>query len=117
MFSDLFEHVLKEVSGEEFEDLFQPVSQEEYSSRTMDYIKSVCTQNPGGTWSCEGDVDLSDRDLKKLPVKFRRVAGNFYCSRNKLTSLEGAPEEIGGDLICSDNPTSEEELIQTISRS
>ena len=29
--------------------------------------------------------------------------GNFYCSNNQLTSLEGAPSSVGGDFLCYDN--------------
>ena len=32
-----------------------------------------------------------------------KVGGVFYCAYNKLTSLEGCPKEVGGDFYCSDN--------------
>ena len=38
-----------------------------------------------------------------MPLKFRRVAGNFNCSRNYLTSLEGCPEYVGLTFDCSEN--------------
>jgi hypothetical protein len=31
------------------------------------------------------------------------VYGNFYCSNNSLTSLEGAPQSVGKDFICNSN--------------
>jgi hypothetical protein len=31
------------------------------------------------------------------------VDGDFYCSDNKLTSLEGAPSSVGGYFVCSRN--------------
>jgi hypothetical protein len=31
------------------------------------------------------------------------VGGNFDCSDNQLTSLEGAPQEVGRDFYCSGN--------------
>jgi len=65
--------------------------------------KGKCTQNPDGTWSCKGDVILRKLNLKKLPVKFKEVKGQFDCSRNKLTSLEGAPEYVGTSLFCDNN--------------
>jgi len=34
----------------------------------------------------------------------------FWCSHNKLTSLIGAPEEIGGYFYCNDNPLPKEIL-------
>ena len=33
------------------------------------------------------NVNLSNRGLKKLPLKFNKVNGYFDCSRNNLTSL------------------------------
>lgn len=41
--------------------------------------------------------------LKKIPLKFNYVSGDFYCSKHKLTSLEGAPKEVGGSFNCSHN--------------
>ena len=32
-----------------------------------------------------------------------RIDGDFRCSYNKLTSLEGGPQEVGGDFSCSSN--------------
>jgi hypothetical protein len=50
-----------------------------------------------------------------LPVKFRRVGGNFVCSRNSLTSLQGSPSSVGGDFLCThNNLTSLQGMAQTI---
>ena len=38
-----------------------------------------------------------------IGVKFGVVTGRFDCQSNNLTSLEGAPQEVGGDFICSIN--------------
>jgi hypothetical protein len=38
-----------------------------------------------------------------MGVRFGRVSGNFFCSYNQLTSLEGAPQEVGRDFSCSNN--------------
>jgi hypothetical protein len=35
---------------------------------------------------------------------------DFDCSSNSLTSLEGAPQKVGGYFYCSDNPVSEPTL-------
>ena len=32
-----------------------------------------------------------------------KVGGNFYCSNNQLTSLEGAPRGVGGNFNCINN--------------
>ena len=47
-------------------------------------------------------IVISDTDLinGKLPFKFGRVDKNFICSNcPSLTSLEGAPPEVGGEII------------------
>ena len=51
-----------------------------------------------------GDVDLSDKKLLNIPVKFSKVSGNFYCGYNKLTSLEFSPQTVGGNFSCNYNP-------------
>ena len=41
-----------------------------------------------------------------LPVKFRDVSGNFNCSHNYLTSLDGCPSRVGGHFNCDGNELS-----------
>ncbi len=50
------------------------------------------------------NVDLSKRDLTELP-DFSRVIvmGDFDCSYNQLTTLNGSPSEISGDFSCGRN--------------
>lgn len=36
-------------------------------------------------------------------IRFGTVSGSFDCSVNQLTSLKGAPQEVGGDFSCSHN--------------
>jgi len=67
-----------------------------------------------GTWKLnpetgevdvDGDFDCSGRNFKDFKgVRFGTVGQNFYCDNNHLTSLEGAPQEVGGDFFCYDNP-------------
>jgi hypothetical protein len=110
MFSQLFDHIVQEEQESDFDSHFQPITPEEGESRrmdyiksVMDYIKSVCIQNPDGTWSSEGDVHLEGKGLDKFPVKFKSVGGDFNCSYNNLTSLEGAPEKVEGFFNCYSN--------------
>ena len=57
-----------------------------------------------GLVDVDGDVDLSGKGLTKLPVKFGNVSGIFNCQNNQLTSLEGAPQSVGGDRFnCNNN--------------
>ena len=68
------------------------------------YLKNY-TINPDGTIDVNGDVDLYYclGKMKKLPVKFGKVSGDFSCYRNNLTTLEGCPKYVGGGFSCSSN--------------
>jgi hypothetical protein len=71
-------------------------------NESLEDIDSICkkygiqnyTINGDGTVDVDGNVDLYNRGLTKLPLKFGRVTGNFYCHSNKLTTLEGCPNTI-----------------------
>lgn len=68
----------------------------------------------------DGDVNISLKQLKKIgvqdglrslvngslvyiPIRFGKVSGDFNCSGNKLTSLYGAPKEVGEGYYCYSN--------------
>ncbi len=53
--------------------------------------------------SVNGSVNLSYRNLKSIPIKFKEVSGYFDCGYNQLTSLKGCPETVGGHFSCSNN--------------
>ena len=59
--------------------------------------------NPDGTLDVFQNVNLGNMNLTKLPFKFGKVKGNFWCNGNRLTSLKGAPEEVNGDFNCNAN--------------
>ena len=61
------------------------------------------TKNPDGTYDFDYDVDISLKNLKKFPVKFNVVKGDFYCPNTQLTTLEGAPKEVKMHFVCSHN--------------
>jgi hypothetical protein len=61
------------------------------------------TINSEGLVDVTGDVDLSSKELTKIPINFGRVGGNFYCRYNELWTFKGAPREVGGDFSCSGN--------------
>lgn len=50
-----------------------------------------------------GNVDISDRRLEEIPVRFSVVTGSFNCSHNQLVSLNNCPRVIGKDFICDGN--------------
>ena len=49
-------------------------------------------------------MDIYGLGLTSLKGAPKEVGGDFWCSYNQLTSLEGAPREIGGGFDCSNNP-------------
>jgi uncharacterized protein (DUF1330 family) len=55
-----------------------------------------------GLVSCTGMV-TPKKKLKRLPVAFDKVGGNFWCHNNQLTTLEGAPTSVGGNFWCDNN--------------
>ncbi len=55
------------------------------------------------TIDIDGDVDLRNKELYKIPFKFGKVTGDFDCSVNYLESLKGCPSEVGGYFYCLDN--------------
>ena len=60
------------------------------------------TINPDGSIDVNGGVNLYSRlgNMEKLPVRFGKVSGYFTCYRNKLTTLEGCPNYVGGNFQC-----------------
>ena len=57
------------------------------------------------SYDCEGNVIVL-KDIVaggKLKIRFGKVGGNFDCSYNELTSLDGVPKVVGGGFNCSHN--------------
>jgi hypothetical protein len=44
---------------------------------------------------------LTGKSVADLGIDYE--GGDFYCSHNKLTSLDGAPSHVGGDFNCYNN--------------
>ena len=61
-------------------------------------------------------VNLSYKNLTKLPLKFNKVNGSFYCDNNKLTTLEGCPKEVNGYFSCIYNELTSFEFAPKIIR-
>ena len=61
---------------------------------------TICSD---GSIDVDNDVDISNKNLTKLPLKFNIVSGFFFCFNNKLTTLEGSPKEISGGFYCQYN--------------
>lgn len=48
-------------------------------------------------------VRLTSTVNGKIPVKFGKIRSHFSCSNTGLTTLENAPEEVGGNFFCTEN--------------
>jgi len=70
-----------------------------------EYTEGTWTYNPAtGLVDVEGDFGFNGTKRKSLSgVRFGKVSGYFRCHYNKLTSLEGAPQEVGGNFNCAEN--------------
>ena len=52
----------------------------------------------------DGDLILSNLELSELPdLSEWEIRGDFYCSGNQLTSLNGVPQKVDGTFDCSEN--------------
>ncbi|HDL74993.1 MAG TPA: hypothetical protein ENH06_01235 [bacterium] len=65
--------------------------------------RSDATKNSDGSYSFTEGIDLSNLGLTSFPIRFKDVKGSFYCDRNKLASLKGAPQTVAEDFDCSGN--------------
>ena len=81
--------------------LFENFSNIEQSCKEFG-IKNY-TLNDSGRMDVNDHVNLSEKNLSKLPFKFGRVSGDFVCSYNKLVSLSGSPQWVGGSFCCDHN--------------
>ena len=80
-------------------------------NESISSIDSICrkygitnyTVHPDGTVDVYGDIDLTHKNLTRLPLKFGKVSGHFFCPYNQLTTLEGCPTSVGGGFFCFDN--------------
>src|SRR5574343_325334 len=88
-------------------------------------IKEICkkygiknyTINTDGSIDVKDDyVNLYNKHLTKLPLKFNKVNGGFDCARNKLTTLEGSPVEVNGSFWCHNNELTSFEFTPRIIR-
>jgi len=80
-------------------------------NESKESIEAICqkynitnyTINEDGSIDVDGSVNLINKGLTKLPIKFRNVTGSFDCRNNKLVSLEGAPKSLDYSFNCSFN--------------
>ena len=100
--------------------LFESV--QELSQEQRDWLdkcsKGSWNLNPKtGLVDVSGDFRCNAQKLSSFKgVRFGSISGKFDCSYNSLTSLEGAPQSVGGHLSCSDNPISERTIKGVLKR-
>jgi hypothetical protein len=56
-----------------------------------------------GSITVDGNANLGKKRLEIIPFRFKKVTQDFWCVHNNLTSLEGAPKEVGGNFFCDHN--------------
>lgn len=61
------------------------------------------TVNEDLTVDSDKNVDLLNKGIYVLPVKFRKISGAFNIAFNHLESLRGCPEEVFGNFRCRNN--------------
>ena len=77
-------------------DIFVPRRMDDRIERMIkDYIRN----------GSKGDLSLSNMNLIELPATLKNVTvgRNFFCSNNKLTSLNNSPKTVGGYFGCGNN--------------
>jgi hypothetical protein len=78
-------------------------------NESLDNIADICNEYGiinyiinDGLVDVDGDVDITNKSLTELPLRFGKITGDFNCSYNKLTSLEGAPKSVAS-FLCHGN--------------
>ena len=73
-------------------------------------VEKICKKYDIRNWTLkdglvdvDGDVVITYKSLTRLPLLFGRVTGHFNFYDNNLTTLEGAPTEVGGEFSCYGN--------------
>lgn len=69
----------------------------------LNSLKELPWVQEGLKYKVRGDFDCSRNNLTTLEGSPIGVGGNFDCSRNNLTILEGGPISVGGNFDCSVN--------------
>jgi len=71
------------------------MSKEEIEKLCEEYQISNYTIS-NGVVDVDGDVNIYNKKLSKIPLIFGKVTGDFNCHNNILTSLVGSPHTVGG---------------------
>jgi hypothetical protein len=66
-------------------------------------LSSYSINDTDGTVDVRWSVNISSLSLETIPITFNNVKNSFICSDNKLISLKGSPNRIGGHFNCDRN--------------
>lgn len=69
----------------------------------IDNIQLIENEEYGYIVDVLGSVNLFEKDLKKIEVKFNTINGAFDCSMNELKALNGCPHRVNGNFFCYSN--------------
>ncbi len=78
-----------------------------YENLCKEYNINNYTINDDMSISVNGNVDLSYKNLKSIPIKFKEVGGDFYCGHNQITNFDGLPEFFEQPIYLLGNPVHE----------
>ena len=90
-----------------YEGLFDFFKKKETDPKKIEIIK-LCkeynitkyTINDDYSIDVDGHVDLANKNLTKIPIKFNNVTGFFSCVGNMLVDLENAPRRVERNFMC-----------------
>lgn len=80
-----------------------PTIEEKFSLLFEGFDPKHMTINADQTVDYSDGVYIQECKLEKIPIKFNKVDGNFYCQDNSLVTLEGAPNIVTGRFLCQYN--------------
>ena len=80
-----------------------PTSEDQIVQLCERYVIQNYLINTDLSIDVNGGVNLGNLKLTSLPLRFSIVGGDFNCSYNRLTALEGSPMEVVGYFYCSSN--------------
>ena len=95
-----------------YDDMYRGFSQGSIShAELLEWVTPICnkygienwTLNSEGLVDVDGFVNLNNKSLTRLPLRFGEISGEFWCSFNQLNTLEGAPQEVGETFDCAWN--------------
>jgi hypothetical protein len=98
--------LLEEAYQSIYESVREPLyfGPEEQERKWMKWLKKLKHEvHEDGSVSIHETAYLESKSLQRLPFNFKKVTQDFWCVRNNLTSLEGAPKEVGGNFFCDHN--------------